>query len=430
MKRILLGVLVLVVVLAGSLSANGQGESDTDGAKTLSIWSFQEQHAVYYQDAVEKWNQEYPDRQIILDVQVYPYDDMHNKLLLALQSGSGAPDIADIEISKYPLFLKGTPQLVDMNEYVEPEASQFIMSRFDIYAKDGKYYGVPFHVGASVIYYNTEILEAAGIDYHDIKTWDDYVAAGLKLKATTGKPMATVESTDVWGAWPVLSQSGGDFFDETGKCIVDNAHNTKIFQFLQDLVWDTEIAVPTPGGGVHTEEFYGFMNDGGAASIWMPMWYMGRFIDYMPDLKGKIVIAPMPEWSEGGFKSAGLGGTGTSVTNQAQDVKLAQDFLYFSKMTKDANVKLWEFLGFDPPRWDVWDDPRMNAPNVFTDYFQNDNIFGMLLDVKDSMNGVLVTENLPRMHEQLKTTISPQLILEGNPDVQGVLTAAANDVNR
>lgn len=432
MKLTLLSIFVAVLLVAsvGTAAANGGSDTPAGGPTTLSLWSFQEIHVQYYQDQVEKWNEANPDRMITLDAQVYPYDDMHNKLLLALQSGSGAPDMVDIELSKYPLFLKGTPQLVPMNEYVEPEASQFIMSRFDIYSKDGNYYGVPFHVGASVIYYNTDILEAAGVDYRDIKTWDDYVDAGLKVKASTGKPMVTLESTDVWSVWPLLAQSGGDFFDENGKCVVDQPQDVKVFQFLYDMVWDSEIAVPSPGGFHHSEEYYGFMNDGGAASIWMPMWYMGRFTDYMPDLNGKIVVAPMPEWPDGGFKSAGMGGTGTSITNQSKNAKLAQDFLYFAKMTKEANVQLWEYLGFDPPRWDVWEDPRMNAPNKFTDFFQNDNIFGMLLAVKDSMNGVRVTENLPRIHEQVKTTINPQLILEGNPDVQGVLTTAAADVNR
>lgn len=432
MKRTLLSIFVAVLLVAsvGTAAANGGSETPADGSTTLSLWSFQALHVNYYQDALERWNKANPDRMITLDAQVYPYDDMHNKLLLALQSGSGAPDIVDIELGKYPLFLKGTPQLVPMNKYVEPEASQFIMSRFDIYSKDGNYYGVPFHVGASVIYYNTEILEAAGVDYRDIKTWDDYVDAGLKVKASTGKPMVTLESTDVWSVWPLLSQSGGDFFDENGKCVVDQPQDVKVFQFLYDMVWDSEIAIPSPGGFHHSEEYYGFMNDGGAASLWMPMWYMNRFTDYMPDLNDKIVVALMPEWPDGGFKSAGMGGTGTSITNQSKNVELAQDFLYFAKMTKEANVQLWEYLGFDPPRWDVWEDPRMNAPNKFTDYFQNDNIFGMLLAVKDSMNGVRVTENLPRIHEQLKTTINPQLILEGNPDVQGVLATAAADVNR
>ena len=55
------------------------------------------------------------------------------------------------------------------------------------------------------------------------------------------------------------------------------------------------------------------MNGGGAASISMPFWYLNRFTDYMPDLAGKMKVAPMPLWADGGHKSAQMGGTGTAV---------------------------------------------------------------------------------------------------------------------
>ncbi|MCR2808093.1 extracellular solute-binding protein, partial [Paenibacillus soyae] len=89
--------------------------------------------------------------------------------LVSLQSGSGAPDLADIELGKFPNFLKGEPQLVPLNDIVEPELGNLVKARFDIYAKDGNYYGVDYHVGASVIYYNKELLDKAGVNPADIK---------------------------------------------------------------------------------------------------------------------------------------------------------------------------------------------------------------------------------------------------------------------
>ena len=45
----------------------------------------------------EKWNAENPDKKVKLVLSNMAYDDMHNKLSLALESGEGAPDIVDIE---------------------------------------------------------------------------------------------------------------------------------------------------------------------------------------------------------------------------------------------------------------------------------------------------------------------------------------------
>ena len=62
-----------------------------------------------------KWNAKNPDKKININFTVLPYDDMHNKLQSALLSGKGAPDICDIEVGKFPNFLKGDPQLETFN---------------------------------------------------------------------------------------------------------------------------------------------------------------------------------------------------------------------------------------------------------------------------------------------------------------------------
>lgn len=74
----------------------------------------------------------------------------------------GAPDIADIEVNKIGNFLKGIPQLVPLNPVIDPEINNIVPSRVQIYGKDGKYYGIDFHVGAEVMYYNKEIMDQAG----------------------------------------------------------------------------------------------------------------------------------------------------------------------------------------------------------------------------------------------------------------------------
>ena len=108
------------------------------------------------------WNEENPDKQIKLTYSVLPYEDMHNKLLIALQAGTGAPDMADIELGKFANFLKGEPQLVSLNDAIAQYKDNVVQSRLDIYTKDDNCYGLDFHVGASMTYYNAEILEKQG----------------------------------------------------------------------------------------------------------------------------------------------------------------------------------------------------------------------------------------------------------------------------
>jgi arabinosaccharide transport system substrate-binding protein len=430
-------ILVATMFLAGCSSskpaAQDSSKKSTEapakpGGKTkLTLWSFVPLHLEFYNDAVKRWNDSHQDKQIELETATYPYEDYHNKLLISLQSGVGAPDIADIEINKFPNFLKGKPQLVDLTPLVAEDKDKFVQSRLSIYSKDGKLYDLPTHVGATVMFYNKEILDKAGVNPDDIKTWDDYVAAGKKVVAATGKPMTTIESNSHWTFWPMISQRGSDVFDKDGNVILDNPKNVETLQFLEDMVYKEKIAIPAPGGAHSKEEYFGFMNKGGAASVLMPFWYMGRFVSYMPDLKGKMIIRPMPQWKDGGTRSAGMGGTGTVIPVQSKNIELAKEFLKFAKETKEANIQIWEKLGFDPPRWDVWDSPELKKPNKYTDYFGTD-IFSTISKLKDDINPVNVTPGTPKARTILETKVMFGVIKEHNVTPADALKAAADEL--
>ena len=424
MKRFFLFVMTFILLFViTTVSVSPQGKTTT-----LTFWTFQEFHVVFMEDAVATWNVANPDNQIQLKSDVYPFEEMHNKLLIALQAGIGAPDLADIEIAMFSNFLKGTtPSLVPLNDIVEPVLDNVIKSRFDNYAKDGNYYGIDYHVGVTGIYYNTEILDQAGVNIDDITTWEDYVEAGKKVVSNTGKPITTVEVTEQYTLYPLINQRGSDIFDEDGEVILDNETNINTLQELVDWVYADKIAILAPGGHHHTEEYYAFMNAGGAASVMMPMWYMGRFVDYMPDLKGKMAIRPLPTWPEGGNRSAGIGGTGTAITIQCKNQELAKEFLAAAKLSKEGSIKTWTVLGFDPLRWDIWDAPEMSEPNQFTNYFGTE-IFDILLEIKDEINPVNVTENFPVGINLLISEVNFRALKERSETPEEVLKKVADEL--
>lgn len=421
--------LVLIASLAvlGCAKKEGTAAKDPNAVTTLSFWTFQELHSGFMLDAAESWNKLNPTEKIELKVDVLPYDEMHNKLLISLQSGTGAPDLADIEISKFSNYLKGSkPGLVPLNAAVEPELANLVKGRLDNYAKDGKYYGLDYHVGASVIYYNKEIMDKAGVDIDGIVTWDDFYKAGKTVVAKTGIPMTTVESTEHWSFYPLISQQGSDFLDANDKGILDNEINVKTLTYLKKLV-DEKIAVTAPGGFHHAEEYWSFMNNSGAAAVWMPLWYMGRFTSYMPNLKGKIVVRPLPVWTAGGKRSAGMGGTGTSVTVQSKNQDLAVRFLGYAKASKEGSLKTWTILGFDPIRWDVWTDPAMKASNAYTDYFGT-GVFDMLVSIKDEVGSINVGSHFPEAVSIVQKNVMYKVLGEGM-DPKKALTEANTLLN-
>lgn len=337
-------------------------------ATDLSLWVFVERHGTFLQRQAERWNEANPDRQINLTFEQIEYNSMHDNLLAALLVGVGAPDLADIEISKFATFTKGDIQLIPLDDAIDPYRDEIIESRLAPYFANGHNYGIDYHLGAFLMYYNTGILEAAGVDVDSIVTWDDYIEAGKKVTQDTdgdGTPdvyMTTIEVTGPHSTRGILLMNGGGVYNADGDLILDSPENVEALQFLQDLVHEHGIARPASGGNHHSPDHFVDLASGKVASLWMPQWYMTRFPDNMSsELADVAVVRPMPIFEEGGYTTAMGGGTGTAITNQIDPskVELAKEFLAFAKLTYEANVALWTELGFDPMRLDVYDDPAL-----------------------------------------------------------------------
>ena len=418
MKKVIILVLALVMALS-CVTALAEGE-----ATEIEFWTFQTLHVAFYEEMAKEWNELHPDRQIVLKPDVYEFEQMHELLGNALLAGEGAPDLVDIEFGKYANFLRGDIQLVPLNDIVEPELDNIVKARVDIYSKDGNYYGICFHVGAAIIFYNQELCESAGIDYSSIKTWDEYYEAAKTFKAANpDKYWMSVESSDIWHMWPQLAELGADMTDAEGKATINTPEMAKVLEYNRKMVKEG-LAVVAPGTYHHAEEFYAMMDGGNIASIVMPFWYLDRFTNYMPDLAGKIVTAPLPVWEEGEKRSVGQGGTGTSVTVQADDPELTKAFLAFCKLSKEGGIKEWTMLGFDPIRTEVWamDEITHDPENTFVKFYAN-NPFDTLLQIKDEIVAVNNNSTLPTVLDTMKTTVL-QKAYETDESIESILKDA------
>ncbi|WP_054939567.1 ABC transporter substrate-binding protein [Paenibacillus ihuae] len=431
-------VLSMILFLAGcgkSSSNTSGGESSVlnggagEKATELSYWTFVELHGQHFEKMLEKWNAANPDRQIKLNVTVMPYDDMHNKLSIAVQTGVGAPDIADIELGKFPDFLAGDPQLEPLNDVAEPYKGTVVQSQLDLYSKNGNIYGLSTHVGATVAFYNTEILEQAGVDYKSIVTWEDFKKAGIQVYEKTGKYMGTADTSATWQASLLLAQQNSDFTDADGKPQVNTPEMVRAMTMLKDLQ-DNNVISTIAGGQPDTEEAYGEFNSGNYATAFMPLWQMSRYTNYMKDLSGKIAIAPLPVLEKGMHRSYGGGGTGTVVTKTAKDVQLAKDFIAYAKLSLDANIEIWNTLGFDPINMSVWDMKEVthNPDNQFVKYFVN-NPFDVLNEIREEINLIKSTSASPTINNVL-CTVTLNEIFEDGKDIQKALDDAQTQIEQ
>ncbi|WP_160675324.1 ABC transporter substrate-binding protein [Clostridium sp. C8-1-8] len=429
--------LALTTTIAGTMLVGCGGSSqktktastgvDASGTTHMEMWTFVDLHAQFYKEMEDLWNKENPTKKLDIKFTVLPYDDMHNKLQTALLSGKGAPDMCDVELGKFANFLKGEPQLVPLNDAIEPYKSKLVQARLDIYTKDGKIYGVPTHVGATVAFYNKALLEKAGIDYTKIITWDDFKAAGEKYYKATGKYLGTADTADLWQVNALLAQQGSDLTDASGKPKVNTPEMVKALTMLKELQKSKAIAT-VPGGNPDSEQAYGAFNKGDYACAIMPMWQMSRYTNYMKDQSGKIAIAPVPVFEKGEPRSVGGGGTGTVVTKTAKNTDLAKAFLTYAKLSDEGATKIWQKLGFDPVNTDIWSKNEIthDPNNTYVKYFVN-NPFDVLNEIKNEVKVIKVNAAYPTINNTF-TTVTLNNIFESNKDIKQELDDAQKQI--
>ena len=393
----------------------------------LEMWTFVELHGQHYKDMAEVWNEQNPDRTIEITCTTYPYGDMHTKLLTSLEAGTGAPDICDVEVGQFPNVVAGLDQwLVPLDDYASPYMSTMVPARMQTYqGEDGHYYGAPYHVGATAMYYNVAAMsEAMGLSQEEViakidavKTWSDYEALGKEYVDAIGEDGKYWTSVDTGGTdwlWLAMAEYGDDWtggFENPANCQLDSVKNMLT---MQQSWLKSGLAEISPDGHVDLEAGFQNIMDHNIVSFPKALWYMSRFTNYMPEMEGKYDITTIPVFEEGQKYSVGIGGTGTVVTEQSADPALAAEFLAWAKLSKEGESYIWSVLGFDVCNSALWfdDEFAFDESNQYNTFFRckpyevlqqiaNDDAIGTIYSTKVSptLNDYMCTTTLNEVFE-------------------------------
>ncbi|WP_026971512.1 ABC transporter substrate-binding protein [Aliagarivorans marinus] len=80
--------------------------------------------------------------------------------------------------------------LTDLEEYLPTLTSEMPEAALNAYRVDGRLYGIPAYSKPTMLYYNKQLLEQAGVDPKQLETWDGFLAAIDQLHEAGITPMA------------------------------------------------------------------------------------------------------------------------------------------------------------------------------------------------------------------------------------------------
>lgn len=197
MKKILAILLSAVLGLAACTALAESSETPV----TINFWHHYSaqsaENETLMNDLIPKFESENPG--IKVNAVSHEWAELHDKILVSASSQS-LPDVARLDIAWLPEFEQmGVLVALDqeMPDFAEV-AGALLDSALSTANIGGSYYALPLNTNSKILFYNTAMLEAAGVEVPT--TMDEWVEAVRKLSGTNAN------GQQIWG-WnePALS---------------------------------------------------------------------------------------------------------------------------------------------------------------------------------------------------------------------------------
>ena len=319
------------MLAAGGLTTSGcgfGGRKTENGKPVLTLWTWDRNgRGPWHQNAWRLYKkQKRPDFE--LELLYLPFQQMHDKILIAAEAGSGGPDISDIEISTFGRFIRGEPIFVEQTPELRRQNvldDLYRPSATDPWSYKGKVYGLGNELNTCLMCYRHDVYEKAGVTT-PIATWDQFAEEARRYHKDTGKYLIDVEYLDWQEWWQLTLQQGGGFFGKNGKPTIDSPQGVRTLDYRLTALREGWSFLRSSATG--SPQQFTALGAGQVATIIGPPWYFsGNTQNYIPDTKGKWRLQPFPRWDAGGSRTATHGGTGVCVLKSCPMAAEALDFV-------------------------------------------------------------------------------------------------------
>ena len=235
MKKVI--ALLLALVMVFGLVACGEKAPADDAATGTTVTVIAAQYGTQTADWWKGFEADFEaaNEGIDLVVDVVSWNDIYTVVNTRVANGE-APDLLNIDVfADY----QADGLLLPAEEWVSAETyAKFFDSFLAESVVDGTVWAVPDLASARALYYNADILAAAGVEVPT--TWDELTAACEAIKAYDaniypwGVDMTTDEGQACFAyyAW----NNGGGFTDAEGNWTLDSAANVEAVEYIVGLV--------------------------------------------------------------------------------------------------------------------------------------------------------------------------------------------------
>ena len=318
------------VAACGSDTASGKPAQDKDVTE-ITVWAWEPTLTQVAKDFTKKTGIKVDLKNVGTNTKEYTQLDN------AIEAGSGAPDVAQVEYYAIPQYaIKGN--LLDITDKTSGYSDFYTPGPWASVQFAGKVYGLPMDSGPMAFFYNKEVFDKAGVDAEQIKTWDQYYDAAKKIHALGDNYYITSDTGDAgffdsmtWLAGAKPFQTSSDGSEVTVNLTEDKGVKT-FTDFWQKLLDEGLLDTKTAGW---SEAWFKGMVDGTIASLFTGAWMPANLANSAADGAGKWRVTQMPT-ADGSTTNSENGGSSLAIVKSDDKDKVAAAYKFMEYACHDA----------------------------------------------------------------------------------------------
>lgn len=243
MKKIHVGAMAVATAAALVMTgcSNGAADASSDTI-VIDMWagSQSDTDALNAQLAIAQ--EQNPDLKI--ELRTAPWGDFFTKLTTNMASGNMAC-VTGMNSGMLSSYTAGFAELTAADlKTAGLDAADFAPGSEEILSNKGTMYGLPFDIATMLVYYNQDMLDAAGVDAPQPGWTFDEFEATAKAATTDGKFGFAVGMGDFqWQALPI-AKSGTQPVETDGRLDLTNPDFVDAATWYSGLVTDEKVAAP------------------------------------------------------------------------------------------------------------------------------------------------------------------------------------------
>ncbi len=236
------GALVSAMALAACSGAVSNSSSGTAGGNiTLTLATVNNGQMKDMESLKSEYEKAHPN--ITVNFQVMEEGDLRSAVTADVASGAGQYDVVTIGAYETPQW-GANGWLVDLTPELQKDSTYDVNDLLppvrDVNSYNGKLYAVPFYGESSILMYNKEVLDKAGVTLSNTPTWDEVAAAAKKVN-TSSMAGICMRGKPGWGdlfapLTTVVQTFGGNWYDNSWNATVNTPEWKQAVGFYKTLL--------------------------------------------------------------------------------------------------------------------------------------------------------------------------------------------------